>query len=310
MLKIETPYNQYNLPEEMIVALGIPRPIIDHVYSVTEFISPTRMIRLKRQCHKDGIALIEQPERKLKALLGTGFHMAMQKANEELQSRWCISDDNNQKQPALIEQTVKAKFDKVTLVGHFDLWKEGVLSDYKTTSVYAFLLGEKIEWEQQLNLYRYCLKMGYSGLPQRETTSLVIKALLVDWKQNKCLLDSDYPPMPFIEKEIPIWSDGTILAFINSKVEQLYSEKLPLCTSEEQWARPETWAVMKNDNKKASRVLETEEQAIAWCAEHEDKKNKLSIMKRIGLKVRCAEYCQVRDYCEQYDKESVNIETF
>jgi hypothetical protein len=69
-------------------------------------------------------------------LMGKAFHLLMDKyAPEE----------------AVSEEKIEIPYGDYTLVGIPDVHKGGVLYDYKTTSAYSFILGEKIEWTQQLN---------------------------------------------------------------------------------------------------------------------------------------------------------------
>ena len=81
----------------------------------------------------------------------------------------------------------------------------------------------------------------------------------------------------------------------------------PECTKEDRWEQPESWAVMKHGNKKATKVFksdrdETKEQAeecaqdlviakgVAYSVEH-----------RPGESTRCAlGYCPVTEWCEQW----------
>ena len=76
-------------------------------------------------------------------------------------------------------------------------------------------------------------------------------------------------------------------------------DKEQLCTPEEQWAKPDTWAVKKKNVKRALRVYETEQEAI----DHVNKEDvNLIIEHRKGELTRCqGNYCGVSEFCEQFN---------
>ena len=77
-------------------------------------------------------------------------------------------------------------------------------------------------------------------------------------------------------------------------------DKEQLCTPEEQWAKPDTWAVKKKDAKRAVRVFETEQEAIDHSMLHEG--IKYIIEHRKGELTRCqGNYCGVSEFCEQFN---------
>jgi len=74
--------------------------------------------------------------------------------------------------------------------------------------------------------------------------------------------------------------------------------ELPLCSDEEQWAKPTVYAVMKEGRKSALKLCSSEEEARTLL---DEKGTYLQV--RPGEKTRCESYCQVRDFCEQYQRE-------
>jgi hypothetical protein len=110
--------------------------------------------------------------------------------------------------------------------------------------------------------------------------------------------DKQYPPLKVLEHTIPLWTpDRQELAFQAAvKEHQLArSGTYRMCNAEEQWARPDSWAVMKPGAKKAYRVFE--EPALA-----EAMANSMAgyeVQFRPGEQVRCARYCPVMQFCSQ-----------
>jgi hypothetical protein len=68
------------------------------------------------------------------------------------------------------------------------------------------------------------------------------------------------------------------------------------------WEKPTRYAVMKNKNKRATRVLDTELEAGTICASLSEKhpKEKYFVNERKGERTRCEGYCPVSFYCNQY----------
>jgi hypothetical protein len=63
------------------------------------------------------------------------------------------------------------------------------------------------------------------------------------------------------------------------------------------WEKPAFWAVRKIGNKRATTVLDTEDKALAKI---EELGKGYEIEFRPGERTRCANFCQVRDFCSQW----------
>jgi len=177
--------------------------------SVTSLIAaPRRIALLKRH---DSEIVVDVAEN-MWLLLGKSIHKVLEAA-----------DTTN----LLREERLTIKVNGWTLSGQPDLWADGILDDYKVTSVYSFLLGEKPDWERQLNCYaRLYLEYGF-GVKQ-----LRIIAILRDWSVTKASRESDYPQAGIIVVQIPLWPWEEINEFILQRVklhqeaEKLASEAL------------------------------------------------------------------------------------
>ena len=87
--------------------------------------------------------------------------------------------------------------------------------------------------------------------------------------------------------------------------------KLPLCSDDERWKKKDSWAVRKKAQKRALRVLDTEEEAIKYMEWHKNTDSAYmpkytggyEIDFRQGEYNRCkGNYCSVADFCQQYNK--------
>ena len=84
--------------------------------------------------------------------------------------------------------------------------------------------------------------------------------------------------------------------------EKASDEDLPFCTAEDRWEKPTQFAVMKNKNKRASKLCGSVEEAEQYITGLQDEKNTYNIVERPGESIRCESYCPVKEFCSQYKK--------
>lgn len=271
--------NHYNLPEAIFQAVKAWNyPPKEGRYSVTELIAPPLIKRLKIE-HWD--KLTEDASDRLWALLGQAVHAVLDKIDM---------------QESLQEEKLIQEFDGTLISGRVDLyhWLNRSIEDYKITSVWSFIFGDKPEWEAQLNLYRWLYeKYGF------EVEKLQIHAILRDWKQSEALKNRDYPSIAFHTVDIPLWSIDDTERYIADRIEK--HKAGATCTKEERWLRDEQWAVMKEGNKRALKLFNNPDDAELFKVELEkqNKKALISIEHRKGQYVRCESYCPVRTVCTE-----------
>jgi hypothetical protein len=270
---------------------GLPAPYVQAVtynsydkvgrISITGLIKPPR-IRILEKRHD--AELTEDVSEKVWMLLGSAVHAVLER----------IDSDNH-----LLEERLTAEVDGWIISGKPDLLDPGgILTDWKVTSVFSFLLGDKIEWIQQLNYYKWLYyKQGF------KITKLQIIAILRDWSKRRAQLESDYPKtaihvVPITMLDIPaIEQELRCRVGLHKASENLPDDQLPECTAAERWERPTTYAVKKEANIKAFRVFEDEATAKTLL---EEKGKGWIIEKRPGASIRCQEYCLVAPFCNQY----------
>jgi hypothetical protein len=286
--------NKFNVPETL-VALATR----DYYskgksdYSVTEIISPPRIQRLRRTHFEE----IEQDvSDMLWMLLGTALHVVAERSE--------VLGHTN-------EERLSAGINGIILSGAIDLQKDdedGVtITDYKFTSAWA-LMNDKPEWEQQQNIYKYLVER----VKKKPVKGLKICALIRDWSRRDAQNKSDYPQAPIQVIDIPMWTFDRTEAFIkervemhrDSKVSADWGDELPLCSDEERWLRPTTYAVKKDGRKTAIRVFDTQDEADALLKEMPEK-DKGFIEIRKGEAVRCTgNFCGVSQWCSQFQNET------
>jgi len=269
--------NKYNLPPAIFNACSTVFDLTpDGTFRVSELTSPPQQYYLKRKHFSE---LTDDASSRLWALLGTAVHYVTEKHSPD---------------GSLPEEKLSVEFQGSVIKGRVDLIHGEELHDYKVTSVWSYIFGDKPEWETQLNLYAWI-----ANLKGQMITRLIVYAILRDWQTSKAY-DADYPPIPFAEIEIPMWSRGKVEDWLSKKIYELQTDTPRPCTPEEMWERPSKFAVMKKGQKKAVKLCDTE-----WNAEDYIEKEKpfyktLFIEPRPGSRTRCESYCIVKDFCPQY----------
>ena len=264
--------NRYNLPESIVNVLSRNHAPIPNRYSASDIKDPPWM-RILRERNYD--RLEQDVSDMLWMLLGSATHYILEGGSPSN----ALAEE---KMTVLIDDTI-------TIVCVPDLWHNEEISDWKITSVYSFLLGDKPDWEKQLNIYKWMyVKHGF------ETNKLTINAILRDWQKSRTLADSNYPVIPFHSVDVPLWKDSYTEGVIRDWLAGLDCPEP--CNDEARWARPTTWAVMKEGRKSALRVLNSKEEAEKWLDTAKEG-GKVGIVERPGEYIRCRDYCQVRAVC-------------
>ena len=294
---------------------GMPQPFVDFAIndkyskgkadiSVTTLID-SHKIRLMKEKHDHQIEV--DAVDMVWALFGTAVHSVLENSKQSEDSiteerlystvsGWVLSG-------AVDRQEIKD--DNITIV------------DYKVTSVWSVIYG-KPEWENQLNCYAYLVNDKHA-FNKSKVTNLKICAILRDWNRRDAERKEDYPKAPIVFVDIPLWDHEKASKYIISRM-ALHQEAqiladvhgdLGLCSAEEMWKKNDTWAVKKKGQKRALRVLDSEEEAIKYIEWHNEtdkaytKKTDLEIEFRGGEYTRCGNYCSVADFCNQYKGRSI-----
>jgi len=280
-------------------AAGLPQPLVDAVQpyrpkegrlSVTELIDHPYRATLRRK-HWDEIT--EDASDRIWAVLGTSVHAIL---------------DQQSTGNVLTEERLETDVAGVTVSGKPDLLDaDGTLSDYKVTSVWAFLLGDMKDWTRQLNCYAWLY--GKHGF---EVKRLQIVAILRDWSRRRAATEDNYPSSPAIVAPIPLWDKHKITSYVKSRVDAHSAYRAGLstmyCDAEARWRKPDRWAVHRKGRKRAIRLFDSAEEAGAYISDNPDDDG-LYVDHRPGEDGKCANFCPVNRWCEYYagikEKEGV-----
>ena len=280
--------NKTNLPESIVQVITSFMNYSNEGsdFSVTQLIESPRYVQLMAR-HKD--ELTEDVSDLFWSFLGTMAHSALERHGEQFDKA---------------EERLFVDIDGVRVSGKPDVYHDKKVIDYKLTSVWSVIKeGRSDKWKKQLNSYAWLFRqLGY------EVDGVQILAMMRDWSKNKAKFEKDYPDTPIKLITIPLMPDAEIDAWVRERVAvhklalTTSDADLPPCTAEDMWARDPQFAVCKRGETRAQRVFSTLEAATAFRSERGP--SSLEIVFRPGQRVRCEEYCLVKDFCSQYQTYS------
>jgi hypothetical protein len=185
--------------------------------------------------------------------------------------------------------------------GAIDNYKQAIISDYKSTSVYKIQKKSYEDWERQLNIYAWLCRTQTPPLPVR---SLRIIAIIRDWQASKANIPA-YPSAPIVEIPLSLWTYAEQTAYVEERVlrlnasAELPDDLLPPCTNEERWMGDSKWAVMKEGGKRALRLYDTKPEATAYIEQNLGCPSDTIVVERPGIPRRCMQYCAASKMCVQ-----------
>jgi hypothetical protein len=278
--------NKHSLPDPVVRALtSYEKGEKVEGLRVTTLIDSPRVSQL-RQSHAADIT--EDVSDMVWKVMGTAIHEVFEKAA----SNAYVSEER-------LSHTVDGTVISGAIDYQFESDGEIDLKDYKSTSVFSVLMGDKPEWEKQINTYAYLIRHA----KKLKVRSASVVAVLRDWRKSDAERRGDYPPAPITEIKIRLWPDDEQDAYVKERVRlhrvaELEKDfDLPACTPEEQWAKPAKWAVYKGKSKRALKLFESQNEAQVFVGQSEDR----SVVERPATLTRCENnYCRVADFCDQW----------
>ena len=278
--------NNFGIPQTFINVLERPTYSKGKAHlSATQLLNSPKIVALTRKFEEE----IEQDASDMVwSVVGSAIHNFLEQGK----------DENH-----VVEQRIHVEHDGWHVTGAIDLQEitpEGIhVKDYKFTSVWA-AMNEKPEWENQLNIYAWLVEK----VKQVPVQSVTIVAMLRDWSRRDREKEG-YPKAPILEIPMRLWPMEEREAYVAKRI-SLHSAcefametegDLPNCTPEEMWEKPTVWALRKKGNVRAKALYESEELATAALEQYG---KDFEIEVREGERTRCANFCPVSQYCQQY----------
>lgn len=277
--------NEQNLPYGLVKAVSPEKHNAPGCISATTLIQGIKQILLTERHWEE---LEDDVSNRIWAVFGTAVHSLLEAEGE---------DD-------FTEIDMKYKIGSVTVTGRIDNYnlKEGVIADYKSTSVYKVKAEEFDDWYLQGMIYAWLLRKN--NLPAYKCRFI---AMLKDFSKTEAERNSGYPQKPVYIYEFDVTEDRiTEIEKVIMKKILLYQQfknvsddDIPECTSEERWAKKDIFAVKKDGRKTAIKLFDDKNQAEIYC-------NTLGkghyVEFRQGESLRCKRYCLCSSFCNFYHR--------
>lgn len=284
--------------------------------SATSLMKPTRQIVLSSRVTKSLTSL--DISDLISATLGKSIHSAIESAwmagaYKKLSMLEGITEDDiksivinpepdelkDDSVPIYLEQRTIKQFGKWKIGGKFDLVADGILHDYKSTTVYTWIYDNKVDdYVIQGSLYKW-------ANPEKITANYIrICFIFTDWQSANAKRDPTYPQNRVAYADYPLMSKEDTEAWIQSRLDAIEQnqdkeqEDMVECTEEELWYPTPKFKYYSNPAKtdgRATRVFGT----LAEAQEFKTSKGEVGIIIiEQGQPKRCL-YCPAYDICEQ-----------
>ncbi len=275
--------NKMGLAQEIANAMPTERHCKQGEISATTLIKGAKQVVLSDR-HFDEIEV--DISDCIKPLIGTAVHHYLEVKNPN----------------AFTEEKFSVEVQGKKVTGQIDLYDmaNGVIYDYKTTSVFKVIYKSYDEWQKQALIYAWLMKKN--GL---EVKKCVFVPMFTDWTKAESRRKADYPNGGAMTVEFEVTDEAlkSIEEYINlkvaeiSKAETLPDDEIPECSELERWARPTIWAVMKKGRKTAVNAKLTDKaEAEAMAATIDGG----YVEERKGVSAKCEGYCSCCDFCKFY----------
>lgn len=203
--------------------------------------------------------------------------------------------------PVWVEQRAEREIMGFTISGKFDLVLGGVLQDYKSTSVWAWIMGSKDEdYCLQGSLYRWLHRDKITG------DHINIQFIFTDWSAAQARQQPDkYPQQRVKQHTVRLMSLEETEAWIRSKITAIQTShalseaEIPQCTDKELWRSNSVYKYFKDPaktNGRSTRNFPTLAEANAFRAE-----KGVGTVVTVKGKVKACGYCPAFDICKQKD---------
>lgn len=285
--------NVYNLPQAIMNALHRPTYSKGNAHiSVTQAINSPRIVALRDKYDKE---ITVDATDLLWSLFGSAVHQILEQGADEKH---------------LTEERIFTEVNGWVFSGAIDsqiCHANGTrtIQDYKVTKAWS-VMQDKVEWEQQLNIYKWLVET----VKQAPVSKLQVVAIIRDWSRHESR--ENYPKAPVVTLDIPMWTHEEAQSYIEHRVklhQEAFTslslgEDLTPCTPEDMWVKPAVYAVKKEGRKTAIRLHIVQEEAEAHLLQlgkgH-------YIEKRPEERTRCANFCDVKDFCNQWRNYEASI---
>lgn len=280
--------NRHNLPPEIVSILTKNRYNESNErlgdYSVTTLCSPIQQTILKRR-YPEKLKVFDVIDL-FPSFTGSIAHKVLEEHGSD---------------SSLIEKRFYGTVLGKEISGQVDHYKDGIITDYKSTKVYKIMKNDYTDWEQQLNVYAWLARIsGYT------VNSIRIYTFILDWKKHEAY-KKGYPKCPILEIPLRLWSKDECEKFIVHKIglfiknEQKKDSEIIECTAKEMWQDVKDWCIIKKGAKRATKCFDNKIEAEEYYHMQSFKED-FELVKRMTKRTRCFDHCVVSELCSQHKR--------
>lgn len=202
--------------------------------------------------------------------------------------------------PVYLEQRLSRQLGKWTVTGKFDFVGEGMVQDFKSTSVWTYINQVNSgKYTEQGSIYRWLdPKMIHQD-------QLQIHYIFTDWKAAMARSDQKYPPNRFHTQRFQLMSLPETQNFISTKlnlIEQYWDADeadLPPCSDEELWRSEPRYKYYKNGDitaKRSTKNFDSYQEAVIHMS---TAAGGVGAIKEVPGQVMACKYCPAFASCSQ-----------
>lgn len=244
--------------------------------------------------------IIIDPRQRTWALFGSAMHLLLERAKD------------NSIHELRIYQDIIGRDGKTYKIGmqmdHL-MVEDGILTDYKATSVFKFLMDhngtykDAPDWETQLNIGAWILRSGayyekdgeLRKFKPLKLKKIQILGFLKDWHRAEYERNKEgYPEWPQAMREFPIWDDEEVETHLRDRIEKHTQKDPDPCSSEDMWVRGDSYGVFRGNNKRATKSFKIKKIAEDFA---ESKGQEYKVVYRQGERIRCEHWCEASKFC-------------
>jgi len=277
--------NKLGLPVGLVRAVSTEKHNAPGCISATTLIQGVKQIILTQRHWNE---LEDDAADRIWAVFGTAVHSLLESEGEN----------------DFTEIEMKYAVNGITITGRIDNYNlaEGLVCDYKTSSVYKIKSQDFEDWYLQGMIYAWLLIKN--NLPAKKCRFI---AMLKDYSYTEARRNDTYPQKPVYLYEFDITQDGLeqIEKFIYEKID-LYrksstvsDDAIPPCSEHERWARKPVYAVKKTGRKTAVKLCDSKDEA-EFLAQQLGTNHFVEY--RPGESIRCRSYCLCSQFCSFYNE--------
>lgn len=188
-----------------------------------------------------------------------------------------------------------------TIGGKFDMIADGIITDHKSTSAFAWMAGTRDDDHQkQVSSYRW---LNPDKVLEDHAD---INYIFTDWSRAQARASTKYPQKRVERKKLELMSMADTEAWITSRVAEIYAcwnlpeEKIPACTDKELWRSDPVYKFYADANKTSGRSTKNFDNK-AEAMQFQSSKGGGGIVITVPGEAKACSYCAAFDVCKQKD---------